>query len=93
MIYGTIVDLTCVYWDSVAPPIGSDSIEPSRGACQAYENDSFRYYLHGVTALVMFLAFIVDCIISRRANEVDFYDGNDSRTDIRMELKKSTETI
>lgn len=86
------MDLTCVHWDSVKSTLAAGG-EPSRGACRAYENDSFRYYLHGLTALVMFLAFIVDCFISRQASQVDFYDGNDSRTDIRMELKKSTETI
>lgn len=59
----------------------------------AYKNDDFRYYLHGVTGLVMFLAFIVDCIISRRAREVDFYDKNDSKIKASIGLKKSTETI
>lgn len=73
-------------------PLGG-ALEATKGACRAYENDSFRYYLHGVTASVMFLAFIVDCWICRQANEVDFYDSDDSRTDVRVGLKKSTETI
>lgn len=65
-----------------------------RGACRAYKNDTFRYYLHGTTAFVMFLAFIVDYIISRRANDVDFYDKKDSKEDkVAVGLKKSTETI
>lgn len=41
----------------------------------------------------MFLAFIVDCVISSRANEVDFYDNDDSKNEITIALKKSTETI
>lgn len=84
-----------MHWDLIDGPLDSPVAgQSSRGACRAYENESFRHYLHGLTALVMFLAFIIDCIISRRANEVDFYDGkDDSKTDIRMELKKSTETI
>lgn len=67
----------------------------NHGACRAYDNDSFRYYLHGLTALVMFFAFIVDCVISTQSSEVNFYEsGNDdSKIDIRTGLKKSTETI
>lgn len=67
--------------------------ESSHGACLVYNNDSFRYYLHGITSLVMFFAFIVDCVISCYANEVDFYDQSDSKADIRLGLKKSSETI
>lgn len=42
----------------------------------------------------MFLAFLVDYIISRRANDVDFYDKKDSNDDeVAVGLKKSTESI
>lgn len=74
----------------------SSKVNPSNlsGACLAYNNDSFRYYLHGATAFVMFLAFLVDCIISRRAKEVDFYDKNDTvKAGVPIDLRKSTETI
>ena len=96
IIYGSIVDFTCVHWDRYTG--ASDSITPEssyHGACRAYDNDSFRYYLHGLTAMVMSFAFVVDCIISTRSSEVDFYDcvNDDSKLDIRVGLKKSTETI
>lgn len=101
MIYGAVVDLTCVHWDALPSHdtdiVGSSEPATHQGACRAYQNDSFRYYLHGVTMLVMLLAFIVDCLITRRAAEVDFYDDNyeddDFKTDVRLQLKKSTETI
>lgn len=64
-----------------------------RGSCRAYKNDTFRYYLHGITALVMLLAFLVDCIISSRAREVDFYDKIREKDEATVELEKSTETI
>lgn len=50
-----------------------------KGACRAYRNDTFRYYLHSLTAFVMFLAFVFDCVICRYAGEVDFYDSEDSK--------------
>lgn len=98
VIYGTVIDLTCIHWDSVSYlQNGGESLGTStgvRGACRAYRNDTFRYYLHGTTAFVMFLAFLVDCIISRRANDVDFYDKKDCKDDeVKVGLKKSTETI
>lgn len=83
-----------MYWDRYQ--VATDlTISDNHGACRAYDNDLFRYNLHGLTAAVMALAFIVDCIISRRSSEVNFYDcdGDDSKMDIRVGLKKSTETI
>lgn len=77
-----------------------------KGACRAYRNDTFRYYLHSLTAFVMFLAFILDCVICKYARKVDFYDNEDSKlakkesstaqttmTTAAIGLKKSTETI
>lgn len=96
VIYGTVIDLTCIHWDTLGPNVESSKTNPStlRGACRAYNNDTFRYYLHGVTALIMFLAFLVDCVISRRAKEVDFYDKKDSiKEGAQVSLRKSTETI
>jgi hypothetical protein len=90
------VDFTCVHWDSYIVATDLDSSDSKHhGACRAYDNDSFRYYLHGLTALVMLIAFVVDCVISTQSSEVDFYDcdNNDSKMDIRVGLKKSTETI
>uniref|UniRef100_A0A6G1SGZ5 Solute carrier organic anion transporter family member n=1 Tax=Aceria tosichella TaxID=561515 RepID=A0A6G1SGZ5_9ACAR len=94
IIYGSIVDFTCVHWDRYSITSDSTTNSNHHGACRAYDSDSFRYYLHGLTAMVMSLAFVIDCIISTRSSEVDFYDcGNDSKMDIRVGLKKSTETI
>lgn len=92
MIYGTVVDLTCIYWDKLSY-LGEDLAVATKGACRAYDNETFRYYLHGLTALVMLLACIVDCLIISRAHEVDFYDKNDSKNEATIALKKSTETI
>lgn len=95
-----MVDYTCIHWDLIDKPLGDYGgvghavSESTRGSCRAYDNDEFRYYLHGLTALVMFFAFIVDCIIGTRANEVEFYDVKDnSKTDIRLGLQESTETL
>ena len=85
-----------MHWDTIDFPAndGGASINAGlKGACRVYDNDAFRYYLHGITASIMVLAFFVDCIICRFSNEVDFYDRSDSKADIRLGLKKSTETI
>lgn len=97
VIYGTVIDLTCIHWDTLSYSQNSGFVDTKadmRGACRVYKNDTFRYYLHGTTAFVMFLAFLVDYIISRRANDVDFYDKKDSNDDeVAVGLKKSTESI
>lgn len=77
IIYGSIIDMTCVHWDWFGWTDGS-RLEQQQGACQAYNNDVFRIYLHGVTAAFMFLAFLIDCIIVRSSHKVDFY-GNDEK--------------
>lgn len=87
MIYGSIIDLTCIHWDSylsgsTAGDVGAfqdgDQQQLAKGACRAYRNDTFRLYLHSLTAFVMFLAFVFDCVICKYASQVDFYDKTDA---------------
>lgn len=84
VIYGSLIDTTCIHWDSLG---AGDS---SRGACRAYKSDRFRYSLHGVTALIMFLAFLVDCLISKFARGVDFYEADSSDQDNRSNCASKT---
>lgn len=86
VIYGSLIDLTCVHWDALPAtsvdksntfsPSASNGDGANHGACRAYDNNMFRYYLHGVTAFVMLIAFIVDCIVSSQAQGVDFYSSS-----------------
>lgn len=92
VIYGTVIDLTCIHWDTLTTS-QQDSLY-SKGACRAYKNDSFRFYLHGFTGFVIFLAFIVDCFISSIAEKVDFYDRKVIEYKKKgVSLRKSLETI
>lgn len=102
VIYGTLIDVTCIHWDSQGA--GANS---SPGACRAYKNDRFRYNLHGATALIMFMAFLIDCLISQFARSVDFYQaeseqvegggalasGSSCASKATVRVKKSTDSI
>ncbi|KAG9509960.1 hypothetical protein GZH46_01513 [Fragariocoptes setiger] len=77
ILYGTIVDYTCIYWETSIDSQGMTT----RGACRLYDNTKFRVYLHCLTSVVMFVAFIVDCIMCSQASKVNFYllDNDDSK--------------
>ena len=42
MIFGSLVDTTCLLWEASCG---------KRGTCALYDNHDFRYKLHGTTAL------------------------------------------
>ncbi|KAL7646039.1 UNVERIFIED_CONTAM: hypothetical protein RMT77_002940 [Armadillidium vulgare] len=54
IIYGAVIDYACVHWRNSCD---------GRGACQIYDPDIFRTYFHGTTAIIMFLACIVDIFV------------------------------
>uniref|UniRef100_A0A1A9WTI7 Solute carrier organic anion transporter family member n=1 Tax=Glossina brevipalpis TaxID=37001 RepID=A0A1A9WTI7_9MUSC len=62
IIYGAVVDSACVIWKSVCG---------KHGACSLYDADSFRHYYLGMTAGIMFLAFIMDLVVWSKAHRID----------------------
>lgn len=54
IIYGAVIDNACVHWRKSCG---------GRGACQIYDPDIFRTYFHGTTAVIMFMACIVDIFV------------------------------
>ncbi|XP_061395930.1 solute carrier organic anion transporter family member 74D [Musca vetustissima] len=82
IIYGAVVDSACLIWKSVCG---------KHGACSLYDADTFRHYFLGITAGIMFLAFIMDLVVWSKAHRIDIApeenkkDGDDGDT-------KSTET-
>lgn len=65
IIYGSLVDSTCVYWQQDCG---------QRGACRLFDSDKFRLYFHGLTAGLMFAAFLVDFTICMMASRIQFVE-------------------
>lgn len=63
IIYGAIVDSTCQFWEDKCGQVG---------ACRMYESHMFRKLFHGVTAALMFLAFLVDVVVWLKAGSINF---------------------
>ncbi|KAH8300500.1 hypothetical protein KR018_009702 [Drosophila ironensis] len=62
IIYGAVVDSACLIWKSVCG---------KHGACSLYDTDTFRQYFLGITAGIMFLAFLMDLVVWRKAHRID----------------------
>ncbi|XP_054713238.1 solute carrier organic anion transporter family member 74D-like [Uloborus diversus] len=65
IIYGAVVDSACLFWeDNCGTP----------GACRLYDPSKFRSVFHGVTAVIMFMAFLVDIVVWYKAKSIQFQD-------------------
>lgn len=62
IIYGAVVDSACLIWKTVCG---------KHGACSLYDADTFRHYFLGITAGIMFLAFIMDLVVWSKAHRID----------------------
>lgn len=60
-----MVDSACLFWEDNCG---------ERGACRLYDPAKFRKVFHGVTALIMLMAFVVDCIVWYKAKDIKFQD-------------------
>ncbi|GAB6028302.1 hypothetical protein CHUAL_002477 [Chamberlinius hualienensis] len=65
IIYGAVVDSACLIWDEICG---------KRGACKLYDPALFRFFFHGMTGAIMFVAFIVDVIVWYKAKNINFSD-------------------
>ncbi|UYV60428.1 hypothetical protein LAZ67_1001135 [Cordylochernes scorpioides] len=63
VIYGAVVDSACLFWEDNCG---------ERGACRVYDPHKFRLVFHGLTAAIMFAAFLVDAVIWYRADAIPF---------------------
>lgn len=67
IIYGAVVDSACLFWEENCG---------KRGACRIYDPVKFRQVFHGVTAFIMFIAFLVDAVVWYKAPSIQFHDDN-----------------
>lgn len=63
VIYGAVVDSTCLVWEMVCG---------KTGACSLYDTKAFRQYFHGTTSAIMLCAFVVDLIVWYKADNINF---------------------
>jgi hypothetical protein len=67
IIYGAVVDSACLFWEENCG---------KRGACRIYDPVKFRQVFHGVTAFIMFIAFLVDAVVWYKAPSIQFHEDN-----------------
>ncbi|XP_037817048.1 solute carrier organic anion transporter family member 74D [Lucilia sericata] len=84
IIYGAVVDSACLIWRSVCG---------KHGACSLYDADTFRHYFLGITAGIMFLAFIMDLVVWSKAHRIDIApEENAEKKSPESECQKSMAT-
>lgn len=69
IIYGAVVDSACLFWED-------NCGEP--GACRLYDPSKFRGVFHGVTAVIMTLAFCVDLVVCKKAQSIQFQEEDEA---------------
>ncbi|GBP29069.1 Solute carrier organic anion transporter family member 5A1 [Eumeta japonica] len=62
IVFGAAVDAACKLRDTVCDVLG---------ACAFYDNDRFRHLYLGLSASLMFLAFIMDMLVWSKAGRID----------------------
>ncbi|XP_054156342.1 solute carrier organic anion transporter family member 74D-like [Oppia nitens] len=68
LIFGAITDSACLVWEKTCGKTGN---------CWLYDQDKFRYYLHGAAFAFMMVGTMFDLGIIFMADKVkDFYDDN-----------------
>ncbi|XP_049873359.1 solute carrier organic anion transporter family member 74D-like isoform X2 [Pectinophora gossypiella] len=67
IVFGAAIDAACRLRD-VACGV--------TGACASYDNDSLRHFFLGLSAALMFLAFIMDMLVWSKAGRIDMNPGD-----------------
>ncbi|GMR46731.1 hypothetical protein PMAYCL1PPCAC_16926, partial [Pristionchus mayeri] len=70
MIYGFIVDSSCLIWESAC--------DGARGSCSLYDPAALRVRLHAVYVVLRFVALIFDVLIYREAEAIDIFEEDET---------------
>ncbi|GFT22265.1 solute carrier organic anion transporter family member 4A1 [Nephila pilipes] len=78
LIYGALTDSACIVWEESCNKTGN---------CWLYDSDKFRYYLHGMSILLISIGICFDIIVFFLSDRLtNFYgeDDEDKPTDDRL---------
>ncbi|XP_037298489.1 solute carrier organic anion transporter family member 74D-like [Manduca sexta] len=74
IVFGAAVDAACRARDAACDALGA-TLGATPGACAHYDADAFRYFYLGLSAGIMFLAFIMDMLVWSKAGRIDMNPG------------------
>ena len=77
------MDSACLFWEKTCG---------EAGACRLYDADRFRFAFHGITAGIMFVAFVVDLCVCSMASHVQFHDEEETDEDEADDLRAKQKT-
>ncbi|CAL1277922.1 unnamed protein product [Larinioides sclopetarius] len=78
LIYGALTDSTCLVWEESCSKTGN---------CWLYDSDKFRYYLHGMSMLLISIGICFDIVVFFLSDRLtNFYgeDDEDKQSDDRI---------
>ncbi|KAG4075324.1 hypothetical protein HA402_003115 [Bradysia odoriphaga] len=70
IIYGRIIDNTCMIWNYKCG---------RRGDCQLYNPIQFRQHLHAASAFFLFMAFLFDLLVWHYGKNLELYGDDDTK--------------
>ncbi|CAK1601666.1 unnamed protein product [Parnassius mnemosyne] len=83
IVFGAAVDAACRLRDTACGLIG---------ACASYDNDSLRHFYLGLSAGLMFLAFIMDLLVWSKAGRIDMNPAEPAPDAAPLAARSPTDT-
>ena len=83
LIFGAITDSACMVWEKACG---------KKGNCWLYDQDKFRYYLHGSAFAFMMVGTCLDIgVIALSSRLKNFYDEDEEKEQGKEESEKEKE--
>ncbi|CAL4122219.1 unnamed protein product, partial [Meganyctiphanes norvegica] len=68
IIMGAVVDSACLVWDTTCG---------KEGNCWFYDSEQFRYIIHIVPAIIIFISILGDFVVFYYSDQLDIYGERD----------------
>lgn len=79
IIYGYIIDSTCLKWNFKCG---------SRGNCQLHNQDQFRYYVNMAAIILTSIGVFFDALVWHHGKNVDLYGEEEERLEKKVQLEQ-----
>ncbi|KFM75768.1 Solute carrier organic anion transporter family member 5A1, partial [Stegodyphus mimosarum] len=80
LIYGALTDSTCLVWEESCSKTGN---------CWLYDSDKFRFYLHGMSMLLISIGICFDVVVFLLSDRMsNFYGEEDEKSHIEDRLAR-----